>query len=47
VQVHAWAVQNREGLKEFWARSPGDALELKKQIEAKTNRLGQMKENAA
>lgn len=30
-----WQKRNTEGLKEFWARAPGDALELKKQIEAK------------
>lgn len=31
--VHAWGVANREALNEFWARQPGDALELKKEIE--------------
>ena len=36
IQAHAWSVQNREGLKEFWAAHPNDALALKKQIEAKT-----------
>lgn len=39
-EVHAWAVQNREPLKEFWAASPSDALGLKKEIETRTARLG-------
>lgn len=32
--VHRWAIRNREALKEFWAHSPGDALEIKQKIEA-------------
>lgn len=32
-----WADQNREPLREFWAESPNDALEVKKHIEAKTS----------
>lgn len=40
--VHAWAVQNREPLREFWADSPNDALELKKLIEAKTADIGKV-----
>lgn len=38
--VHAWSVQNREPLKEFWAVQPNDALALKKEIEGRTARLG-------
>lgn len=30
---------NRTPLQEFWARAPGDALELKKIIEAKAEKL--------
>lgn len=40
-EAHAWSIQNREPLKEFWAREPNDAFELKKQIEAKTAEVGQ------
>lgn len=39
-EIHAWSIQNREGLKEFWAHSPNDALALKKEIEARTAKLG-------
>lgn len=35
-QVMLWAEKNRFALKEFWARSPSDALELKKMIEKAT-----------
>ena len=38
--IHAWSIQNREPLNEFWARQPNDALELKKVIEKKTHNLG-------
>ena len=31
--VSLWRERNRYALREFWARSPGDALELKKHIE--------------
>jgi hypothetical protein len=34
--VKRWNDANRIGLQQFWAKSPGDALELKKLIEAKT-----------
>lgn len=37
--VYRWSVQNREPLKEFWAASPNDALEVKKAIEAKTAKM--------
>lgn len=40
VKVQAWAIQNREPLKEFWAIAPTDALELKKVIERETSKLG-------
>lgn len=33
--VHKWTDANREPLRMFWAKHPGDALALKKQIEAK------------
>lgn len=36
VEVHAWNIQNRESLRDFWTQQPNDALELKKMIEAKT-----------
>lgn len=39
-EAHAWSVQNREPLKEFWAASPSDALALKREIERKTAVLG-------
>ncbi len=31
--VSRWTERNRHALREFWARAPGDALELKKHIE--------------
>lgn len=34
--VGAWADRNRHALREFWARAPSDALELKKHIEKAT-----------
>lgn len=37
--VYKWSIQNREPLREFWTASPNDALEVKKQIEAKTASL--------
>jgi hypothetical protein len=33
-QIELWQVRNRHALKEFWARSPSDALELKRVLEA-------------
>ncbi|UYQ71010.1 phage recombination protein Bet [Pelagibacterium flavum] len=33
--VDKWQQANRVGLQQFWAKSPGDALEVKKEIEAK------------
>lgn len=41
VDVHAWSIQNREPLKEFWAASPNDALAVKAKIEDKTKGLGE------
>lgn len=38
--VYTWSIQNREPLREFWAVSPNDALEVKKAIEAKTANIG-------
>lgn len=37
--VQRWADANRIGLQQFWAKAPTDALELKKQIEAKTAKV--------
>ena len=34
-EVKSFSDRNRFGLREFWARAPGDALEVKKAIEAK------------
>ena len=31
--IRGWQIRNREGLKQFWAHAPGDALEVKKAIE--------------
>jgi phage recombination protein Bet len=31
--IAVWNDRNRHGLREFWARSPGDALEVKKAVE--------------
>ncbi len=35
-EVRHWAEANRDPLRTFWAKSPSDALELKKVIEAKS-----------
>lgn len=40
-QLNAWESINRNSLKEFWAASKGDALEIKKAIEARRRELGQ------
>lgn len=37
--VERWRDANRIGLQQFWAKSPTDALELKKLIEAKTAKV--------
>ncbi|MDF2813073.1 MAG: phage recombination protein Bet, partial [Microvirga sp.] len=37
--VNFWANRNRHALREFWARSPGDALDLKKHIEKATAQI--------
>lgn len=37
--VYRWSTANREALKDFWAESPNDALEVKKAIEGKTSML--------
>lgn len=36
--VRKWADANREPLRLFWAKHPGDALEIKKAIEAKSSK---------
>lgn len=38
-QIGVWRNTNAAGLREFWARSPGDALELKKMIEKREAEL--------
>lgn len=35
-QIALWAKRNKASLNEFWARAPGDALELKKELEKAT-----------
>jgi phage recombination protein Bet len=37
--IGAWADRNRFALREFWARAPGDALEVKTAIEGATKNL--------
>lgn len=39
LEVHKFRTRNEQSLRDFWAESPGDALELKKMIEAKESRL--------
>jgi phage recombination protein Bet len=34
-----WRDANRIGLQQFWAKAPGDALEIKRQIEAKVEKV--------
>lgn len=36
--VQRWSDANRIGLQQFWAKAPSDALELKKLVEAKTEK---------
>jgi len=38
-EVHKFRIRNEDALREFWAASPSDALELKKAFEAKESRL--------
>jgi hypothetical protein len=35
LDVHKFRLRNEASLREFWAHSPADALEVKKAIEAK------------
>lgn len=37
--VLRWSIANQEPLRQFWARAPSDALEVKKAVEAKTGSL--------
>lgn len=37
--LRKWRDANRVGLQEFWAKAPGDALELKKLLEAKLQKV--------
>lgn len=37
--VDKWQQANRVGLQQFWAKSPGDALAVKKEIEAKLSKV--------
>lgn len=39
--VYLWSIRNTESLREFWAESPNDALEIKKLVEAKTAKVGE------
>lgn len=39
LELEAWKDRNRIGLQEFWARAPGDALAVKKRLEAKLSDL--------
>jgi len=39
MEVHKFRIRNEQSLREFWAENPGDALELKRQMEAKENLL--------
>jgi len=45
--VLKWSMANTETLRQFWAASPGDALEVKKLIEAKTAELKSTEDSAA
>jgi len=38
-EVHKFRIRNEDALREFWAASPSDALELKKAFEAKERHL--------
>ena len=38
--MKSFAERNRFGLREFWARAPGDALVVKKEIEGKMAQIG-------
>lgn len=37
--VYRWSIQNRAALQQFWTMEPSDALEVKKEIEAKAAKL--------
>lgn len=39
-EIYRWSIQNRAALAQFWASQPGDALEIKKKIEARTAKVG-------
>lgn len=41
LEVHKFRIRNEHALREFWAENPGDALELKKAMEAKEALLDQ------
>ena len=45
-EVKSFAERNRFGLREFWARAPGDALVVKKEIEGKMAQIGKADTNA-
>jgi hypothetical protein len=38
--IALWQSRNRTALREFWARSPTDALEVKKAVERATSAIG-------
>jgi hypothetical protein len=39
-EVYRWSIQNRAALAQFWSSQPGDALVIKRAIEAKTANVG-------
>lgn len=41
-EIHRWAITNSVSLQEYWAVAPGDALELKKEIEKATEKIGEI-----
>ena len=41
VDAHKFRIRNEQALRDFWAENPGDALELKKVMEAKEKHLPQ------
>ena len=45
--VLRWSMANQEPLRQFWARAPGDALEVKKAVEEKTAALKTQENDAA
>jgi hypothetical protein len=40
--ISVWQDRNRHGLQEFWVASKGDALEIKRAVEAATTSMHQI-----